>query len=215
MSNWRTASETEGNIRNIHKGILASFLVIGALIVGGTAGLTQVFKSGGPGDPGRGVKLWAQYCDGCHNARDPKEFRDDQWRVTIGHMKVRIGLPGQDARDILAFLQRANNPAPVARPQVSIAALRPGDPQAGREVYNSVCVACHAEDGTGLITGVPNFTLAGGQLEKSDEVLLRNIIDGYQSPGSPMAMPPRGGDPDLTDQDLRNALSFIRGQFGG
>ena len=80
---------------NIHKGILASFLVIGALIVGGTVGLAEVFGSGSPGNPGRGVKLWAKYCDGCHNARDPKEYRDDQWRVSIGHMKVRIGLPGQ------------------------------------------------------------------------------------------------------------------------
>ncbi len=205
-------------MRNIHNGILASFLVIGALIVGGTVGLAEVFGSGSPGNPGRGVKLWAKYCDGCHNARDPKEFRDDQWRATIGHMKVRIGLPGQDARDILAFLQRANNPAPVAPPQVSIVtpvALRPGDPQAGREVYDSICVACHAEDGAGLVSGVPSFTRADGRLTQSDEVLLRHIIDGYQSPGSPMAMPPRGGDPDLTDQDLRNALSFIRGQFGG
>ena len=205
-------------MRNIHKSILASFLVIGALIVGGTVGFAEVFGSGSPGDPARGVKLWADHCDGCHNARDPKEFRDDQWRVTIGHMKVRIGLPGQDARDILAFLQRANNPAPVALPQVSIVApvaRRPGDPQAGREVYNSICVACHAEDGAGLVSGVPSFTRAGGRLAKSDEVLLRHIIDGYQSPGSPMSMPPRGGDPDLTDQDLLNALSFIRGQFGG
>ncbi len=133
-------------------------------------------------------------------------------------VKVRIGLPGQDARDILAFLQQANNPAPAARPQVSIVtpvALRPGDPQAGREVYDSICVACHAEDGAGLVSGVPSFTRADGRLTQSDEVLLRHIIDGYQSPGSPMAMPPRGGDPDLTDQDLHNALSFIRGQFGG
>ena len=73
--------------------------------------------------------------------------------------------------------------------------------------------ACHAEDGTGLVAGVPNFTKRGGRLAQSDEVLLQHIIDGYQTPGSPMAMPPRGGDPDLTDGDLRNSLSFIRSQF--
>lgn len=202
-------------MRNIQTGILAAFLVTGALMVGGTVGLAQVFGSGSPGNAARGVGLWAQYCDACHNARDPKEFRDDQWRVTVAHMKVRIGLPGQDARDILAFLQQANNWAPAARSQVSVAALQPGDPRAGRTVYNSNCIACHGATGVGLVAGVPNFTKADGRLAQSDDVLLRNIINGYQSPGSPMAMPPRGGDPDLTDQDLRNALSFMRIQFGG
>lgn len=202
-------------MRNIRTGILASFVLTGALMVGGTIGLAEVFGTGSPGNPARGVGLWAEYCDGCHNARDPKEFRDDQWRVTVAHMKVRIGLHGQDARDIRAFLQQANNPVSAAQEQVSIAALRPGDAQAGREVYNSTCIACHAATGVGLVAGVPSFTKADGRLAQSDDVLLRNIINGYQSPGSPMAMPPRGGDPDLTDQDLRNALSFIRTQFGG
>ena len=202
---------------------ITAISVVGAtlLVLGGAIGLAAVIESGEPGNAAHGVKLWAIYCDGCHNARDPKEFRDDQWRVTTTHMKVRAGLPGQDARDILAFLQQANNPTAVGLRQVSATAARaaiaagPGDSQAGREVYNNVCVACHAEDGTGLVAGVPNFTQPRGRMAKSDEVLLQHIIDGFQSPGSPMAMPPRGGDPDLTDQDLRNSLSFIRRQFEG
>lgn len=60
------------------------------------------------GDVGRGVKSWADNCARCHNMRDPKEFRDDQWRAIVTHMRVRGGLTGQDARDILKFLQSAN-----------------------------------------------------------------------------------------------------------
>jgi cytochrome c553 len=60
------------------------------------------------GDYVRGVKLWANDCARCHNMRDPKEFRDDQWKVIVTHMKVRAGLTGQDARDMLAFLQGSN-----------------------------------------------------------------------------------------------------------
>ena len=198
---------------------ITAISVIGAalLALGGATGLAAMIESGEPGNAAHGVKLWANYCDGCHNARDPKEFRDDQWRIITTHMKVRAGLPGQDARDILAFLQQANNPVlPRAGADAARAVMGgPGDSDAGREVYNAVCVACHAENGQGLVTGVPDFTARGGRLAQSDEVLLQHIVNGYQSPGSPMAMPPRGGDPDLTDQDLRNSLSFIRRQFEG
>lgn len=60
------------------------------------------------GDFTRGVKAWGDNCARCHNMRDPKEFRDDQWRVTVSHMRVRAGLTGQEERDILTFLQGSN-----------------------------------------------------------------------------------------------------------
>ena len=60
------------------------------------------------GDMTRGAKLWADNCARCHNMRDPKEFRDDQWRVIVTHMRVRGNLTGQDTRDVLKFLQAAN-----------------------------------------------------------------------------------------------------------
>lgn len=60
------------------------------------------------GDVGRGAMHWAENCARCHNMRDPKEFNDDQWRVIVTHMRVRGGITGQDARDILTFLQAGN-----------------------------------------------------------------------------------------------------------
>ena len=60
------------------------------------------------GDLGRGVQVWTDNCARCHNMRDPKEFRDDQWRVTMTHMRIRAGLTGQETRDILTFLQVGN-----------------------------------------------------------------------------------------------------------
>ncbi len=56
----------------------------------------------------RGARTWADNCSRCHNMRDPKELRDDQWRVVVSHMRVRGGLTGQEARDVLAFLQGIN-----------------------------------------------------------------------------------------------------------
>ncbi len=60
------------------------------------------------GDFNRGVKAWSENCARCHNMRDPKEFTDGQWQVIVTHMRLRAGLTGQDARDILAFLQASN-----------------------------------------------------------------------------------------------------------
>lgn len=56
----------------------------------------------------RGAQTWANNCARCHNMRDPKELRDDQWRGVIAHMRVRGNLTGQEARDVLAFLQGSN-----------------------------------------------------------------------------------------------------------
>ena len=56
----------------------------------------------------RGAQTWADNCGRCHNMRNPKELRDDQWRAAMTHMRVRAGLTGEETRDILAFLQGSN-----------------------------------------------------------------------------------------------------------
>jgi len=56
----------------------------------------------------RGAKAWADNCARCHNMRDPGEYRDTLWRPVVAHMRVRAGLTGQQARDILTFLQASN-----------------------------------------------------------------------------------------------------------
>ena len=56
----------------------------------------------------RGAQTWANNCARCHNMRNPNELRDDQWRAVVAHMRVRGGLTGQEAREVLAFLQGSN-----------------------------------------------------------------------------------------------------------
>ncbi len=161
------------------------------------------------GDVGRGAQSWSDNCARCHNMRDPTEFRDDLWRPIIGHMRIRAGLSGQQARDVLAFMQSSNFKvaARTASPQVAAAV----DPAAA---YNQTCVACHGADGKGTVPGAPDFTAPSGTLGKTDDVLLQHMIEGFQSPGSPMAMPARGGNPVLTDADLAAVLAWLRDRFG-
>ena len=56
----------------------------------------------------RGARLWADNCGRCHNVRDPKELRDDQWKPVVTHMRIRAPLTGAEQRDILLFLQASN-----------------------------------------------------------------------------------------------------------
>jgi len=196
------------------------------------------------GDPARGAKVWADNCARCHNYRAPTEFSATDSHVIMQHMRIQAGLMGQEARDVYAFLAAQSVTTPAATspsasentPVESTVSAAPGSTkkhtadklhpadknpsqaasggQPGVTVYNQTCVACHAASGKGAMPGVSDFTNKKGPLSKSDSVLLQHIIKGYQSPGSAMAMPPRGGNANLTNKDLQNALSYIRQKFG-
>jgi len=82
------------------------------------------------------------------------------------------------------------------------------------EIYRETCSACHGEDGKGAFEGIPDLTDTAGRLSKDDEVLIKNITEGFQSEGSPMAMPEKGGNEDLTDEDIKNLVGYLRDNFG-
>ncbi len=79
-----------------------------SLTLGAANALAAENEKAKEGDFVRGAKAWADNCTRCHNVRDPKELRDDQWKTTIFHMRVRGGLTGQQTRDIIRFMQESN-----------------------------------------------------------------------------------------------------------
>ena len=172
-----------------------------------------------PAQSARGAQAWANNCERCHNMRDPKEFRDDQWRPIVSHMRVRGGLTGREARDVLAFLQAAND-VPVVSSSATVTTMpaaaddKSASVSDGQTIYAQTCIACHGIDGKGAIPGVADFTAKEGPLAKSDAELVQNISEGYQSPGSFMAMPPKGGNSALTEEDIRAVLAYLRTEFG-
>lgn len=90
----------------------------------------------------------------------------------------------------------------------------PGDPKAGEAVYNGTCVACHGKDGRGILPGIPDLSETNGRLAKPDEDLIANITEGFESGTAPMAMPAKGGNPSLSDEDIVNVLGYMRKEFG-
>jgi len=86
--------------------------------------------------------------------------------------------------------------------------------EAGKAVYGQTCIACHGPKGQGAIPGVTDFTADDGPLSKPDAELEANISNGFQTPGAMMAMPPKGGNPGLTADDIKAVLAYIRVEFG-
>lgn len=166
------------------------------------------------GNFAQGSKAWSENCARCHNMRSPSDLRDDQWVTSMFHMRVRAGLTGKEARDILTFLQSSNARVEktamenVETTRIESAVI------SGKQVYESNCLACHGANGKGSIPGVPDFTAKNGRLSKGDSELLSNIITGVQSPGSLMPMPPKGGNAELSREELVSVLDYIRSLTG-
>ncbi|MFN3975132.1 MAG: c-type cytochrome [Dehalococcoidia bacterium] len=102
---------------------------------------------------------------------------------------------------------RTAEPTPT-RPAVA------GDANKGKQVFAGTCAACHganAEGVTGL--GLPLRKSAFIQGLTDDQLLaFLQVGRPADSPESKtkVSMPPKGGNPALTDQDLRNVIAFLR-----
>ena len=94
------------------------------------------------------------------------------------------------------------------------AAADPATAEAGQSVYAQTCIACHGATGKGAIPGVSDLTKADGPLAKSDDTLFASIRDGLVTPGKPLSMPPKGGNPSLSDEEIQAVLEYLRSSFG-
>ena len=180
----------------------------------GISSLTHAGDWPPTGNASKGAKAWADNCGRCHNIRDGKELRDDQWISTMFHMRMRAGLTGQDTRDILSFLQASNNtPTKPSNRSTSITSANVTSGLTGEQIYTQTCIACHGSDGKGVLPGTPNLTDKHGRLSKTDDELMHSLLNGLQSPGSPMAMPAKGGNSELAAGDLKMVLEYLRKTF--
>jgi cytochrome c5 len=90
--------------------VISAVLGLGMLVAQTPAAAeeTKVAPQSDPMQFVNGAKTWANTCTRCHNMRDPKSLRDDQWRAAIAHMRVRAGLTAEEAANVLVFLQQSN-----------------------------------------------------------------------------------------------------------
>lgn len=76
----------------------------------------------------------------------------------------------------------------------------------GKEVYDGVCFVCH----TPGAAGAPKLGDAaewGKRVAQGNDVLYDHAINGYM--GQAGMMPPKGGRPDISDDDVKAAVDYM------
>lgn len=84
----------------------------------------------------------------------------------------------------------------------------------GAIVWEGRCNACHSHKNA---TGAPKITSLRAwepRIEQGLPVLFEHAIRGFMGPKF-LEMPPRGGDPDLTDDEVHAAVAFMVWMSGG
>lgn len=80
----------------------------------------------------------------------------------------------------------------------------------GRELFSQVCVACHGPAGTG-VQGLGRNLVESDFVAGLTDEQFRHFLETGRPDARPVAMPPRGGRDDLTADDLRAIVTFVRG----
>lgn len=95
------------------------------------------------------------------------------------------------------------SPAPAATPAPTTAPeAEKAPPVIGAEVYQSSCAACHAEGVAGAPkTGDKEFWSA--KIAAGPDLLVQNAINGIGT------MPAKGGNPNLSDEEVRAAVEYM------
>lgn len=78
----------------------------------------------------------------------------------------------------------------------------------GESVYQSSCVACHANG----VASAPVFgdtDAWADRIEKPSDTLYQRAIEGFQ--GSAGVMPPKGGNMSLSDEEVKAAVDHMIG----
>jgi mono/diheme cytochrome c family protein len=99
-------------------------------------------------------------------------------------------------------------------PSPSGAGALPGDPAKGATLYAQNCATCHGTSLEGGIGAVLNpIDKLPGVSNPLDPTFLIQIITNGRTPqaGDPkaIAMPPKGGNAALTDQDVKDLAAYI------
>ena len=89
-----------------------------------------------------------------------------------------------------------------------------GDAVAGKTQFDTVCIACHGPGGVGVEGLGKPFTTSEFLLSVDDQELLTFIKTGrpisHPDNTTGVDMPPKGGNPALTDEQLVDIIAYIR-----
>ncbi|MBK5108508.1 MAG: c-type cytochrome [Anaerolineales bacterium] len=90
----------------------------------------------------------------------------------------------------------------------------PEDVAQGGEIFASTCTACHGPDAKGLPNLGKDLTTSEYVGDSDDATLLTLLKEGrpsgHELNTTGVDMPPKGGNPSLSDEDLTTIVAYIR-----
>lgn len=110
--------------------------------------------------------------------------------------------------------ESAAEPAAVAAAPAEVAAAPAGDAANGGKIYSTACVACHGPDAKGVTGLGKDLTTSEWVGQQSDAQLVefikrgRDAGDALNTTG--VAMPPKGGNPAMSEQEIADIVAYIR-----
>ena len=118
--------------------------------------------------------------------------------------QVRVGDPTQQSAAEATEAAMVTETAAASASESTVAAA---DAQPGETVYRGLCHTCHAAGLAGAPK--PDDTAAWKErLAKGIDAMVATAIQGQGG------MPPRGGNPALSDEEIRQAIEFMLVQAG-
>lgn len=85
---------------------------------------------------------------------------------------------------------------------------------AGKAIFDRICATCHGKDAKGLPKLGKNLHDNEFTQSQSDQELVEFLKTGRPATHplneTGVDMPPRGGDPSISDADLVNVVAFLR-----
>ena len=88
------------------------------------------------------------------------------------------------------------------------------DAAAGHAAFKKSCAVCHGPDAEGMPNLGKNLHANAFTKSQSDEQLMQFIIEGrpatHPDNTRGVDMPPRGGNPALTEADIQSIIGYLR-----
>jgi cytochrome c5 len=117
--------------------------------------------------------------------------------LTLGFgFLVAVAVAPAVAEDLVAA-----QTASISEPEAAVA------PLTGLQVYNAVCIACHAPPGVGGAPALGDGEAWAARIAQGVDMLIDHALNGFSSPNG--LMPKKGGSLDLSDEEVVAAVEYM------
>jgi len=138
--------------------------------------------------------------------RGGADLTDTELASAVAYMANAAGASFKAPAAAAAPEATAATPEAAAAP-AAMAAVKP-DPAKGKKIYQATCALCHAAGMAGA-PKVGDMAAWGPRVAQGYATLYNHAITGIRG------MPPKGGNPSLSEADIANAVGYMFSESGG